>query len=104
MSAYGEGNEGRLLGKCRVITGPVFVETGDDAVASLRNVFVEPFLGGSYPVLLFFQRFGIRAYLIPEVEVAVSERFLHAAIIHPIPIHPECSEKHLFVASILTLY
>ena len=93
----GEGNEGCLLGEMGLIAAPIFVESGDDAVAVVGDDAVQLLLRSPQPVLLLTGGLNIGAQLVANVEVAVAEMAALGAFVHPVVVHTECPEEHLAI-------
>ena len=95
----GEGNEGGLVGEMGLIAAPVFVESGNDAVAVVCNDSVQLLLRGSQPVLLLAGGLDIGAQMVANVEVAVAEMAALGAFVHPVVVHAKSTKEHLAVVA-----
>ena len=79
------------------VTGIVFVEACDDAIAILGYQAVEPFLGSAQPVVLVLQGLGIGAKGVAYIEVAIAQGLFVDTGVNPIPVHAEGTQEYLAV-------
>ena len=82
------------MGEVGLIAYPVFVETGDDAVAVCGYHLVEPPLGGVYPVVDIHLCLGVCTHLVAEIEVTITQRLAGNALVDPIVIHAKGTEDY----------
>ena len=83
----------------RLIAGPIFIESGNDAIKVLHHPAVQLSFRPIEPVAYECLVFRPTPHLIAEVEVRIAECLAVEPGLHPIMIHAEGSHEHFTVVS-----